>query len=49
MQLRENLNFNKLINLPGQMTADEQSIMCYFLDKRSDNNDWVPTILTINK
>ena len=28
MQLKENLNFNKLINLPGQVTADEQSTQC---------------------
>ena len=37
MQLKENLNFNKLINLPGQMAADEQSTMRYFLGKRSDD------------
>ena len=47
MQLEQNLNFNKLINLPGQVTADEQSTMCYFLGKLSDdpeNIDWIPTI-----
>ena len=47
VQLKENLNFNRLINVPGQVTADEQSRMCYFLGKRSDdpeNIDWIPTI-----
>ena len=37
MQLKENWNFNKLIDFPGQVTADEQSTMCYFSGKRSDN------------
>ena len=47
MQLKENWDFNKLIDFPGQVTADEQSTMCYFLGKRSDNQeniDWIPTI-----
>ena len=48
MQLKENLNFNKLVNLPEQVTAaDEQSTQCHFLGKRSDhpeNIDWNPTI-----
>ena len=26
------------------MTPDKQDIMCYFLDKRSDSIEWVPTI-----
>ena len=30
MQPEENLNFNKLINLPGQVTAEEQSTVRYF-------------------
>ena len=37
MQLKENLNFNQLINLPGQVAADEQSKSCDFLCKHSDN------------
>ena len=47
MQPEENLNFNKLINLPGQVTAEEQSTVCYFFCKRSDdpdNTDWISTI-----
>ena len=47
MQLKENLNFNTLINLPGQVTEDEQSKTLYFLGKRSgnpENIDWIPTI-----
>ena len=30
MQPEENLNFNKLINVPGQVTAEEQSIVLFF-------------------
>ena len=49
MQLKEHLNFNKQINLPEQVTADEQSTMCCFLGKCSDdpeNSDWIPTFFT---
>ena len=47
MQLKENLNFNKLIKSSEQVTADEQNTMCYCLGKRSDdpeNIDRIPTI-----
>ena len=30
MQFKENLNFNKLTNLPGQVTADEKHNVLYF-------------------
>ena len=38
---------NWQLNLPEEVTADEQRGMCYFLGKRSDdpeNIDWIPTI-----
>ena len=30
MQFKENLNFNKLKNLPGQVTADEKYNVLFF-------------------
>ena len=50
--LKENKNFNKLINIPGKMTDDEQSKIRYFLGKRSDdpdNVDWIPTAFNNNQ
>ena len=50
--LKENKNFNKLINIPGKMTDDEQSKIRYFLGKRSDdpdNVDWIPTAFNSNQ
>ena len=35
--LKENKNFNKLINIPGKMTNDEQCKIRYFLGKPSDD------------
>ena len=50
--LKENKNFNKLINIPGKMTDDEQCKIRYFLGKRSDdpdNVDWIPTAFNNNQ
>ena len=41
------MNFNKLTNLPEQVTADGKSSICYFVGKLSDNPediDWIQTI-----
>ena len=44
--LKENKNFNKLINIPGKMTNDEQCKIRYFLGKRSDDPHNVDQIST---
>ena len=50
--LKENKNFNKLINIPGKMTNDEQCKIRYFLGKPSDdprNLDQIPTAFNNNQ